>query len=154
MKIYIAADHGGLNLKSKILEQLPLLLGEGWGEVEDLGPYELDPDDDYPDYATKVAEAMQKDPESLGILICRSGNGMCIAANKFKGVYAALAFSEHHAEMARKDDNANVLCLDADYEGEDPIAIVKKFLETEFAGMDTRHGRRFQKIQGIENDSL
>ena len=149
MNIYIASDHGGLKLKSKILANSKLQIPNY--KFEDLGPYELDPNDDYPDYALKVAEKVAQEPDALGILICRSGNGMCIAANKVKGAYAALAFSEYHAEMARKDDNANVLCLDADYQGENPIVIVKKFLESEFAGMDTRHGRRFRKVQEIEN---
>lgn len=150
MKIYIASDHGGIKLKSEILASDKLQIKNY--KFEDLGPFELNPDDDYPDYALKVAEAVASDEGSVGVLICRSGNGMAIAANKIKGAYAALAFSIHHAEMARRDDNANIICLDADYEGDDPIEIVKKFLETEFAGMDTRHGRRFRKIQDIENN--
>ena len=149
MKIYIASDHGGYELKSKILENYESLITNH--ELIDLGPFELNEDDDYPDYALKVAEKVANENNALGILICRSGNGMCIAANKVKGAYAALAFSKKHAEMARKDDNANIVCLDSDYEGENPVEIVKTFLTTEFAGMDTRHGRRFLKIKEIED---
>lgn len=148
MKIYIASDHGGFELKTQIFESF--ILEDLEYEFEDLGPFDLNPDDDYPDYAEKVARQVAKNVSSVGVLICRSGNGMVIAANKINGAYAALAFTAHHAEMARKDDNANILCLDSDYEGEDPIEIVKAFLQSEFAGMDTRHGRRFSKIQKLE----
>lgn len=153
MKIYIASDHGGFHLKNEIIQALNSADGTHNSEVTDLGPYEFDKDDDYPDYAKRVAEKIKADPEARGILICRSGNGMCIAANKFKGVYAALTFSEKHAEMAVVDDNANVLCLDADYENNDSLKIVISFLKAEFAGHDTRHGRRFRKIQAFENSN-
>lgn len=146
MKIYIGSDHGGFELKKQIIDSI-----SGEYEIEDIGPFELDPDDDYPDYAKKVADAVSNDTESRGILICRSGNGVCITANKVKGAYAALCFSVEHARKAVEHDNANICCLDSDYEGEDPIEIVKAFLTAQFAGMDTRHGRRFRKIQEIEN---
>lgn len=146
MKVYIASDHGGFEVKKSIVESL-----QDKYEVLDLGPFELDPEDDYPDYAIKVAEQIVANSESRGILICRSGNGMCIAANKVKGVYASLAFSVEHAKKAVEDDNSNVICLDADYEGENVVEITKAFLESRFAGMETRHGRRFRKILDIEN---
>lgn len=156
MKIYIASDHGGFDLKEKLKKEFE----DSEHEWIDLGPSELDPNDDYPDFAFKVAEAVAQDGmnesdfvhESLGILICRSGNGMAVAANKVKGAYAALCFSSKHAEMARKDDNANVLALDADYDGEDPLAIVQKFITTKFEGKETRHGRRFGKILRYEKN--
>lgn len=150
MNIYIAADHGGFQLKNKIAQALIADLDFTDVIVNDLGPEELDENDDYPDYAFKVAEHVAANSNSLGILICRSGNGMCIAANKVKGVYAAVAFSKKHAQMARQDDNANVICLDADYEGEDPMEIVKAFVKAEFSP-EERHHRRFQKILTLEN---
>ncbi len=155
MKIYIAADHGGFELKNRILKELQKEF-----DMEDLGPFEFIADDDYPDFALKVATAVAENGmnddlihKTLGILICKSGNGMCIAANKVKGAYASLCFSKIHAEMARKHDNANIICLDSEYEGEDPVEIVKKFLKANFDGIETRHGRRFKKILDIENRS-
>ncbi|MEP7103744.1 MAG: RpiB/LacA/LacB family sugar-phosphate isomerase [Candidatus Dojkabacteria bacterium] len=150
MEIFIASDHGGFELKNKIKEYL-----ESKNlDFLDLGPKRVNPEDDYPDYAFAVATEMQNNPESLGILICRSGNGMCIAANKVKGIYAALCFTSHHAQKAREDDNANVLCLDSDYEGEDDhLKIVESFINSKFAGPETRHGRRFMKIVEFENNN-
>jgi ribose 5-phosphate isomerase B len=146
MKIFIASDHGGFELKNNLVMNLTS------HEISDLGPMELDPEDDYTDYAIKVSEKVLENEGSIGILICRSGIGMSIAANKFKGIYAALCFNEKHAEMARGHNNANVLCLDADYESlEDHLKIVNKFLTSEFEGTDTRHGRRIEKIREIEN---
>lgn len=146
MKVYIASDHGGYQIKNEIIESL-----KNDYDIEDLGPYEENPEDDYPDFALKVANKVSNDSESRGILICRSGNGMCIAANKVKGVYASVAFSILHAKKAVEDDNSNVICLDADYAGDQPVDLARTFLEAKFAGMDTRHGRRFQKIVAIEN---
>jgi ribose 5-phosphate isomerase B len=146
MKIYIASDHGGFELKNEIVSGLK----EQDHDVEDMGPFELVPDDDYPDYALPVAESVKSTPDSIGILICRSGNGMAIAANKVSDIYASLCINKEHARKAREDDNSNVLCLDADYGGDEPIEIVQQFLKAEFAGLDTRHGRRFKKVQDIE----
>lgn len=143
MTIFIASDHGGFELKNKIINEIGL-------EIVDLGPYELDPEDDYPDFAFKLAEKIASTHNSIGILICRSGNGMIIAANKVQGAYAALCFTTKHAEKAREDDNSNILGLDADYEGEDPIKIAKTYITTKFAGSGTRHERRFEKIREYE----
>jgi ribose 5-phosphate isomerase B len=147
MNIYISSDHGGFNLKNKILENEFL---KKYNFI-DLGPTELDEEDDYPDYAIKTCKKVLEDKNSVGILICRSGIGMCITANKFKGIYAALAFNETHAEMARKHNNANILCLDADYSDEElHFKIIEKFLNTEFEGWESRHGRRVNKIKELE----
>lgn len=148
MKIYIGSDHGGFELKKEIIE---FLSTENF-EVQDCGPFELVPDDDYPVYAFNVAKEVLADKQSLGILICRSGSGVCIAANKVKGIYAALCFSKEHAEKAREHNNANVLCLDADFAGEDPKEIAKTFLNTNFAGWESRHGRRVKQIVDFENN--
>ncbi len=146
MKLYIGSDHGGFELKTSIIKQL-----KDQYEIEDLGPFELDSEDDYPDYAIKVADAVRcSEGGALGILICRSGNGVCIAANKVKNAYAALCFTIEHAKKAVEHDNANICCLDSDYEGEDPIEIINAFLNSEFEGMDSRHGRRFRKVKAIE----
>lgn len=145
MKIFIASDHGGFEVKRALSNELR---ASSYEDLTDLGPFEYNQDDDYPDYAFKVATAVANDTDSLGILICRSGNGMCIAANKVKGAYAALAFTVKHAQKARNDDNANIICLDADYEGEDPFEIVQAFLNAKFEG--GRHERRFQKIKSFE----
>jgi RpiB/LacA/LacB family sugar-phosphate isomerase len=149
MNIYIAADHGGFNLKNEIMQ-----ITKEDVTLHDLGPDVLIPDDDYPDYAQRVAEAVQKDPGSRGVLICRSGNGMVIAANKFQGIYAALCFSKQHAIKAVSDDNANVICLDSDYEGQDPIEILHAFLSTGFDSSVTRFERRFQKIKNFEDQNF
>jgi ribose 5-phosphate isomerase B len=151
MKIYISSDHGGFELKNKLREEL-WSLGH---ELHDLGPDKLNPDDDYPDYAFNLAEKVVSNPDSIGILICRSGNGMAIAANKVKGARAALCFTLKHAEMARRDDAANILCLDSDYEDKfSPIEITKAFLEYGFEGWDTRHGRRVKKILDYESKNF
>ncbi len=148
MNIYISSDHGGFDLKKQVLEQFK-------DQLVDLGPTELIEDDDYPDYAFALAQKVASDSESLGILICRSGNGMVIAANKVKGAYAALCFTEKHAQMAKEDDNANILALDADYEdAQTHFKIIKAFLNSKFAGIDTRHGRRFSKIKNFEDANL
>lgn len=143
MNIFIASDHGGFELKERLLKELDY-------DITDMGPYEFNEDDDYPDYAFPLAESVANTKDALGILICRSGNGVAIAANKVDGSYAALCFSTKHALKAREDDNANICCLDADYEGDDPIEIVRTFIETRFAGIDTRHGRRWGKIVEYE----
>lgn len=148
MQIFIASDHGGFELKRRLLAELPRL---GYPDVQDLGPAELNPDDDYPPFAFAVGEKVASSPGSLGILICRSGNGMTIAANKVKGVRAALCFSTKHAIKAREDDHANVLTLDADYEGADPLEIAKAFLSAEELG--GRHERRVEMIGEYETAS-
>ncbi len=151
MKVFIASDHGGFALKQKIIQSNRIK------NLQDLGPQIYNEKDDYPDFAERVAKEISSlgmdenyNHNAFAILICRSGNGMCIAANKVKGAYAALCFSVSHAIKAREHDNANILCLDSDYEGDDPIDIVKAFTSASFAGKDTRHGRRFQKVLEIE----
>ena len=139
----------GKKIAREIIEELKTSY-----EVEDLGPYELNPEDDYPKYTLKVAKKVAENPESEGILICRSGIGVSIAANKVKGCYAALCFTKQHAEKAREHNNANVLCLDADYTGDDPLEITKTFLSTNFAGWDSRHGRRVKEVLDIEAGKL
>lgn len=111
MTVFIGADHGGFNLKNELIDYLH----EKNIRVEDLGAYELDPLDDYPEIAKKVAQAVLQNPEHIGIVICRSGVGVDITANRFKGIRSALGFNEVEVQKARQDDNVNVLALPADY---------------------------------------
>src|SRR6185295_9914545 len=115
MKIYIGADHGGFKLKEEIKEWLK----EWQFEFLDMGAKNYTPEDDYPDYAWPVGVKVGSEPKALGILACRSGQGECIVANKAKGARAALAWNEKVAEAARNDDDANIVCLAADYTGMD-----------------------------------
>lgn len=145
--IYIGADHRGYKLK----EVLKAYLKELNFEFEDLGALELIPDDDYPDYALAVAKKVAENPEeNRGILICGSGVGVDIVANKIKGIRSALGFDIKQAQMSRNDDNANVLSLSSDFISESLAKeIVKIWLETPFSGLE-RHARRIEKIKEIE----
>jgi ribose 5-phosphate isomerase B len=147
MVIYLGADHGGVGLKEKLKEALK---GEGY-EVIDFGAFERTEGDDYPDFGVLVAEKVSLAPDaSRGILICRSGFGMDIVANKFSGVRAMLPVSPDHAYQGRHDDDANVLCFAADFiDDAMALKIVKVFLSTPFA-KEERYARRLQKITDIE----
>ncbi len=148
MLIYIGADHRGFNLK----ERIKGFLRERGYESFDVGNAKYDANDDYPDYAEKVAKGVAAEPgRDKGILICGSGVGMDIVANKFKDVRSVLALSTDHVFDARHDDNVNVLSLAADFiTEEDAFKIVGIFLETPFAG-DAKYKRRLEKISQIEN---
>lgn len=145
--IYLGADHGGYRLK----EHLKKVLSKQKREFKDLGALRLKPEDDYPDYAAKVAQQVSKNPMgNLGILICRSGQGVCIVANKFKGVRAALVWNTSEAKVSRTDDMSNVLCLPSDYISPHAAEnIMDAWLETEFS-THFRHMRRVKKIAAIE----
>ena len=146
MKIAIASDHAGYKLKEylrKILEK------EGY-EVADLGTYSSE-SVDYPDYATKLAKLVSKNLVEKGILICGTGIGMSIAANKFPGVRAAVCWSEETAALSRRHNDANILCLGGRVlKPEKAAKILKIWLSTEFEG--GRHFRRIQKIKKIEEE--
>lgn len=148
MVIYLGADHGGFELKERLKT---VLLGHGY-EVVDAGALAPVPEDDYPDYGAAVAGQVGAAPDQRrGILICRSGVGMDIVANKFKNIRACLASSADHAYQARRDDDVNVLALAADFiSGEEADKIVQTFLATPFSG-EARHRRRLDKIFQIEN---
>jgi len=140
MKYYIGADHAGIEIK-KYVKGLFEDLGH---EVEDLGPYDTSRVD-YPDFAQKVCEAVLKDDNSKGILICGSGIGMSMAANKFDGIRAALCHNEYSAQMARQHNDANVLCMGERVSGYGMVeAIVKAWNSNEFEG--GRHEGRVEKI--------
>ncbi|MDO8570803.1 MAG: RpiB/LacA/LacB family sugar-phosphate isomerase [Candidatus Daviesbacteria bacterium] len=147
--IYLGADHRGYDLKSRIFKWLE---DEGY-EVTDLGNDHLDPDDDYVDFAQKVAGAVAGGSDNIGILFCGSGAGVDIVANKFDGIRSALVFDLARAKQAREDDDANIISLPADIlDEEKALEIVKVFLETKFSE-EERHQRRLQKLQKIEENN-
>jgi ribose 5-phosphate isomerase B len=145
--IVIGADHGGFRLKQQLVE---LLRMSGYA-VEDAGPEKLDPDDDYPGIAFAVGEAVAAAPEEkAGILVCRSGGGMTIAANKVPGVRAVTVTREDEVVHARTDNDANVISLPADWITQASAEnLVRLFLETPFSEAE-RHARRIQQIAAYE----
>lgn len=145
MRIAIGCDHRGLELKQSIIK---VLTGAGHS-YEDFGCYTTD-SVDYPDIAKKVGEAVARGDFERGILICNNGIGMSMAANKVKGIRAALCYTAFNARRTRQHNNANVLCLGAGEEQEqEPVSeIVKAFLTSEFEG--GRHQRRVDKIKEME----
>ena len=144
--IYLATDHGGYQLK----EEIKTYLVQNNISAEDLGAHTLDPEDDYPDFIIPVAKKVTSDPARLGIIIGRSGNGEAIAANKVRGIRAALCLNEEMARKARQHNDANILSLGADYITQDEAKrIVRTFIETNFSNED-RHIRRIEKIKKIE----
>lgn len=144
-QVYIGADHGGFKLKDKIISELR---EDEWLVTDLSGSY--DPEDDYPDIAFKLAEKVVKE-NAIGILICRSGAGVSVAANKVKGARAAMAVNTKQARKSREDDDINIICLSADYvDDEENIEITKEFLKAIFMA-DERFIRRLQKIKKYEN---
>ena len=145
--LYLGADHRGYPLKEKIKAWLK----QQGVSFEDLGATDLDPADDYTDYAAKVGEAVSKNPAvDRGILLCGAGAGICVAANKFKGVRSALAQNPEMARAMRHDDDINVLCLASDFLDEKTAEqIVEVWLKTPF-GKEERYIRRMKKIQELE----
>jgi len=146
MKIAIGCDHRGFKLKRKLLE----FLTEMGHTYHDFGSYDTSPVD-YPDIASKVAGAVSRREFDRGILVCGTGIGMAIAANKFPGIRAALALDTFLARRAREHIDANVLSLSAEETPEEKAKeIVQVFLTTEFEG--GRHLRRIEKIGEIEKE--
>ena len=146
MRIHIGADHAGLELKAELIKHLQ---SKGH-EVTDHGPYEYDALDDYPDFCIPAAEAVAKDSNSLGIVIGGSGNGEQIAANKVKGIRAALAWNIATAKLAREHNNANVVAVGGRMHSiEECKAIVDAYLAEPFSN-DERHVRRINKIAAYE----
>jgi ribose 5-phosphate isomerase B len=143
MHIAIGCDHRGLELKQQIME---LVAAEGHG-LQDFGCYDKEPVD-YPDIAREVAQAVAGGGCEMGIIVCSTGIGVCIAANKVKGIRAALCCDAFSAQRARQHNDANVLCLGAGIEKGMLGEIVTNFLEGEFEG--GRHQRRIDKITAME----
>ena len=148
--IALAADHGGFSLKA---EMVPWLQGQGY-EVLDLGAHEIDPADDYPDFAEAVARLVASGEVERGILICGSGVSASIAANKVPGVRACLCHDTYSAHQGVEHDDMNVLCLGARVIGvELARELVMAFLGARFTGED-RHRRRLDKVLAMERHAL
>ena len=147
-KIALAADHAGYEEK----ERLKSTLDEIGVEYEDMGTYSAD-SVDYPDFARKVAEAVAAGKYDQGLLVCGSGTGMAIAANKVRGIRAAVAWNEEIARLARQHNNANILSLAARYTPDGDLKkIVKAWFDADFEG--GRHERRVEKITAVETADL
>lgn len=145
MKIAVACDHAGFILKDDVIAAIQ----QAGHEVIDLGTYDQEPVD-YPDYAEKVGNAIQQHKADRGILVCGSGVGACIAANKMKGVYASVCHDVYSARQGVEHDNMNVLCLGGRIIGvETARDLVKAFLSGNFS-TEERHRRRVGKIVKIE----
>jgi len=143
LPIVIGGDHAGFEYKALLID---VLKKAGW-QVEDKGTYSAD-STDYPDYAHPLADMVEQGKAAAGILICGSGNGVCMSANKHKGIRAALCWNEELAALARQHNNANVLCIPARYVSEELAeGMMNTFLGTAFEG--GRHERRVNKISGI-----
>jgi len=143
--VYLGADHRGFELKEKIKGWL-----RNWGyQFEDLGNNRLDLEDDFPDFALKVAEKLKKKGD-FGIMACGSGVGMDIVANRFPGVLCGLGCSQQQIRIAKRDDNINCLSLPADFLSEEEAkGIINIFLETQFSGGE-KYLRRLEKIEKIK----
>lgn len=140
MKLAIGADHAGFHLKGKVIT----FLHEQGYQTKDFGTYSAD-SVDYPDFAHPVAATVDADDYPMGILICGSANGVCMTANKYPFVRAAICWTEELAQLARQHNDANILCLPARFISKElALEIVKTFLSTPFEG--GRHEKRVNKI--------
>jgi ribose 5-phosphate isomerase B len=145
MKIAVAADHAGFPIKSRVMEEVRRL----GHEPVDLGTNSTDPVD-YPDYALAVAKAIHSGIAERAVLVCGSGAGACVAANKFKGIRAATCHDTFSAHQAVEDDGLNVMCLGARVVGPElAIELVRTYLNAKFSGLD-RHQRRVAKVESFE----
>ena len=148
MKISLAADHNGFDLKKEISDQLE---SEGH-EVIDVGPHSHDPLDDYPDYAKKLAASVSRGESLRGIMICGSGVGASVASNKVKGIRAAVCHDIYSAHQGVEHDDMNVLCLGSRIVGAEVAReLVKAFVTAKYTG-EERHQRRLDKVLDMEKD--
>jgi ribose 5-phosphate isomerase B len=149
VKIYIGADHGGFTLKEQVKNYL---LKAGY-DVEDEGNAVLDPDDDYPQFAAKVAAKVlgSQDPEPRGIIVCTGAQGVAIAANRHRGIRASVVWDAHEARMTRNDNDSNVLCLSGRLMENNPAlwqGVVETWLSTPFSRA-ARHHRRVRELDNL-----
>ena len=150
MRLHIGSDHAGLELKSELIAHL----ANNGHDITDHGPYEYDALDDYPVFCIPAAEATAKDPSSFGIVLGGSGNGEQMAANKVKGVRAALVWSVETAKLAREHNNANVISIGGRMHDEAfCLQLVDTFLATPFTN-DERHVRRIGQISKYETKGI
>ncbi len=146
MRIAIAADHAGFTIKDDVINTIQSL----GHDIVDLGTYNQEPVD-YPDYAAKVGKAIQDRQVDRGVLICGSGVGVCVAANKIKGVYACVCHDTYSAHQGVEHDNMNVLCIGSRIVGIELVKdIITSFLAAKFIG-EGRFLRRVEKIYKLEN---
>lgn len=146
-KVFLAADHAGMELKEKLT---PFLEELGY-EVEDCGAYDYNGEDDYPDFVNAAAEKVSKNEGSFAVVIGKSGAGEVIVANKTKGIRAALGFSRENVLLLRAHNDANILSLGSAFVDEDEAkGLVQEFLQTPFSA-DERHIRRLEKVKKLEN---
>jgi len=149
LRVAVAADHGGLTLKDELVARLDRTY-----DILDLGAHTVDPTDDYPDFAEAVAQAVARGQAERGILICGSGVGACIAANKVRGVRACLCHDTYSAHQGVEHDDMNLLCLGAGVIAVELAAeLVVTFLNARFSG-EERHRRRLEKVLAIEQRAL
>lgn len=149
MRVYLGSDHRGYRLKEKIEEWL----NEHGYEAVDLGAHRYDRKDDYVDFAVSVAEHVQKESGARGILLCGSGHGVCMVANRFSRVRSILGFNSRVVVQGREHEDANVLSLPADWVDEPgAVMMVENFLATQFSGR-SRHRRRLRKLQAMRGDA-
>jgi ribose 5-phosphate isomerase B len=149
VRIAIGADHGGYPLNERIITEL-LAAGH---EINDFGTHVGSRPDDYPDYALKVGQEVQAGKADIGILVCGSGVGAAVAANKLSGIRAALCGDTYSAHQSREHDDCNILCLGARVTGvELALDIVRAFVAARFTG-EERHRRRLKKIEDIERSA-
>jgi len=147
MKLAVASDHGGFSIKGRILDELR----RAGHQAEDLGAYAEVPTDDYPDFSRAVAEAVQAGRVERAILICGSGAGACVAANKFRGVRACTCHDSFSARQCVEDDDVNVMCMGARVVGPElAVDLVRIYVAAQFSGAE-RHRRRLAKVAGFEN---
>ena len=148
MRISVAADHNGYELKNEITE----ILKRDGHDVIDMGPHDLDPLDDYPDYAKPLAESVSSGETERGIMVCGSGVGASVAANKVKGVRAAVCHDIYSAHQGVEHDDMNVLCLGSRIVGTEVVReLVSAFISAEYTNAE-RHARRLTNVIELEND--
>ena len=148
MRISVAADHNGYELKNEIAE----ILKQNGHEVIDIGPHSMDPLDDYPDYAKPLANSVSTGDTERGIMVCGSGVGASVAANKVKGVRAAVCHDVYSAHQGVEHDDMNVLCLGSRIVGSEVVReLVSAFISAEYTN-EERHARRLGKVIEMEND--
>ena len=147
IRIAIGADHGGFPLNEKVIAELR----DAGHQIVDFGTHDGSKPDDYPDYAREVGQAIQRGDVEIGILVCGSGVGAAVAANKLRGIRAALCGDTYSGHQCREHDDCNVLCLGARVVGvELALEIVRAFVNATFSG-EERHQRRLKKIAEIES---
>ncbi len=147
MKVFVGADHNGFHMRNTLVSYL----SRAGYDVQDDGDEKLDPEDDFPVFATKVVKDVlgSEDKDSRGILLCGSGQGMCMAANRFMGIRACLGYDQGSIRASRNDDDANILCLPAKTLDKTTLnVLVETFLNTKFAAAP-RFSRRIQELDEL-----